>query len=198
MIIGITGSFGSGKTTVAKMFAGSGGLMVDADKVYHSLITPGKKCYKKIVRHFGKGILDKDGRIDRKKLGGEVFRKKSRLRLLDNLVHPEIIKEIKAAIRSAGKKDVIVDAALLLETAFYKDMDIIVVVANKKKEQVRRIKKAGTGLSKSAIESRIRTQMPFRKKLAFADFIIDNSGSKIQTLRRVRDIRKKLRGGKWK
>ena len=87
MIIGITGSFGSGKTTVAKMFVRLGAYAIDADKVYHSLIRQGEDCYKKIVSHFGKDILGKTGEIDRKKLGNIVFKEKSKLKLLDNLVH---------------------------------------------------------------------------------------------------------------
>lgn len=191
MIIGITGSFGSGKTTVAKMFARLGAYMIDADKVYHSLIKPGKRCYKKIVRSFGSGILEESGGIDRKKLGEIVFKEKSGLKLLDNLVHPEIIKEIICMIKSRKRKLIVIDAPLLLETDLYKKVDKIIVVANKKKVQIKRVR-SGKALSCKDISDRIRMQMSFKKKLIFADFIIDNSGSKIKTLTQVKEIWKKL------
>jgi dephospho-CoA kinase len=190
MIIGITGSFGSGKTTVAKMFSRLGAYAIDADKVYHSLIKPSGKCYKRIVGHFGEDILDKSGSVDRKKLSRVVFKDKSRLELLNDSTHPEIIKEIKRIIKSKKEKVVIVDAPLLIESGFYKEVDKIILVANKEGEQVKRMKEA-RGLSAEDALKRIRMQMPFNKKLAFADFIIDNSGSKTKTLTQVNEIWKK-------
>jgi dephospho-CoA kinase len=191
MIIGITGSFGSGKTTVAKMFAKLGAYVIDADRVYHSLIKPGRSCYKRIVRHFGKGILGISGHIDREKLSKSVFKEKSKLKLLNRLVHPEITKEIRRAIKSRKEKVIIVDAALLLESGFYKEVDKVILVANKKKEQVKRIRNK-RGLSSAKTLGRIQMQMPFKKSRAFADFIIDNSGTKTQTLRQVKDIWRKI------
>ena len=197
MIIGITGSFGSGKTTVAKMFAKLGAHLIDADKVYHSLIRPRKKCYKKILKHFGKGILNKSGHIDREKLGKIVFKDKSKLKLLNSATHPEIVKEIKKIAKSKNGRFVIIEAPLLIESGFYKEVDTIILVGNKTEKQIERIKKARE-LSTEETLKRIRMQMSFRKKLAFADFIIDNSGSKTQTLRQVKEVWQKLRGGLWK
>ena len=190
MIIGITGSLGSGKTTVAKMFGRLGAYVIDADKVYHSLIKPRGKCYKTIVRHFGKDILGKSGRVDRKKLSRVVFKDKSRLKLLNDITHSEIIKEINKIIKSKKEKAVIIDAPLLIESGFYKEVDKIILVANEKKEQIKRAREA-RGISAREALKRIRMQMPFNKKLAFADFIIDNSGSKTKTLTQVKEIWKK-------
>jgi dephospho-CoA kinase len=190
MIIGITGSFGSGKTTVAKMFGRLGAYAIDADKVYHSLIRPGKNCYKKIVMHFGKDILGKHEYICRKKLSRIVFKDKSKLKLLNDLTHSEIIKEIKRIIKSKKEKAVIIDAPLLIESGFYKEVDKIILVANEKDEQVKRVREV-RGISAKETLKRIRMQMPFNKKLAFADFIIDNSGSKTKTLTQVNEIWKK-------
>ena len=190
MIIGITGSLGSGKTTVAKMFGRLGAYAIDADKIYHSLIKPRGECYKTIVRHFGRDILGKSGRIDRKKLSRVVFKDKSRLKFLNDITHPEIIKEIKRIIKSKKEKVVIIDAPLLIESGFYKEVDKIILVANEKKEQIKRAREA-RGISAREALKRIRMQMPFNKKLAFADFIIDNSGSKTKTLTQVKEIWKK-------
>jgi dephospho-CoA kinase len=187
MVIGITGSYGSGKTTVAGMFGRLGAYVIDADKVYHSLMMPGKSCHKKIAGYFGKAVLNKTGHIDRKKLGKIVFGEKSKLKVLNNLVHPEILKEIRRMAKSSRKEVVVIDAPLLLETCFYKEVDKVVLISNKKELQIKRIK-GGRGLSCADTVKRIGMQMPFKKKLAFADFIIDNSGTKIKTLNRVKEI----------
>ena len=187
MIMGITGSFGSGKTTVAKMFAKLGAYAIDADKIYHSLIKPGKSCYKRIVRHFGKGILGRTGQIDKQKLGKIVFKDKARLKTLNRLTHPEVIKEIKKIIKAGKGKVIVIEAPLLIESGFYKQVDKVILVANDREEQVKRARE-GRGLAAKETFKRIRMQMPFKKKLAFADFIIDNSGSKLGTLNQVTEI----------
>jgi len=187
MIIGITGSFGSGKTTVAKMFARLGAYAIDADEVYHSLIRRKEGCYKKIVKCFGKDVLDASGRIDRKKLGKIVFKDRAKLKLLNSITHPEIVKEIKRIARSKKSEFIIVDAPLLIESGFYKEVDRIILVANRKEDQVKR-KRESAGLPAKETLKRIRMQMSFKKKLAFADFIIDNSGSRLSTLTQVREI----------
>ncbi|MBU1911973.1 MAG: dephospho-CoA kinase [Candidatus Omnitrophica bacterium] len=187
MIIGITGSFGSGKTTVAKMFAKLGAYAIDADKIYHSLIRPGKSCYKKIVRYFGKGILGRTGQIDKQKLGKIVFKDKAKLKTLNRLTHPEVIKEIKKIIKAGKGKVIVIEAPLLIESGFYKQVDKVILVANDREEQVKRVRE-DRGLAAKETFKRIRMQMPFKKKLAFADFIIDNSGSKLDTLNQVTEI----------
>ena len=187
MIIGITGSFGSGKTTVAKMFAKLGAYAIDADKIYHSLIRPGKSCYKKIVRQFSKGILGRTGQIDKQKLGKIVFKDKAKLKTLNRLTHPEVIKEIKKIIKAGKGKVIVIEAPLLIESGFYKQVAKVILVANDREEQVKRVRE-GRGLAAKEIFKRIRMQMPFKKKLAFADFIIDNSGSKLGTLNQVTEI----------
>ncbi|MBU1147071.1 MAG: dephospho-CoA kinase [Candidatus Omnitrophica bacterium] len=179
MLIGVTGNYGSGKTTVAGMFAGRGAFVIDADKVCHSLMGRSMPVYKKIIKHFGAGILDARKNIDRRALAEIVFSNRSKLDLLNRSVHPSAIKEINKIIRRNKKrKIIIVDAALLIESDFYKNMDKIIVVkaVSRKKDSLRRI----------------RMQASFKKKLRLADFTIDNSGSKKKTLSQVRRIWKQL------
>ena len=195
MVIGITGSFGSGKTEVAKMFASLGARVINADQVCHLLIRPRTSVYKKIIRHFGKEMLTRDKSIDRKKLGEIVFKEKSKLDLLNKLIHPRAIKEIQRIIRREKRSGVIiVDAPLLVETKFYKRLDRLIVVKMRKDKQVRRIIRA-KGMAKGETLDIIEKQSPLKKKLALADFIIDNNGSKKATLTQVRKIWKTLRGG---
>lgn len=192
MIIGVTGSFGSGKTTAAKFFKKLGAYIIDADKVYGALIRPDKKCCKKIVKYFGKTILKKDGRIDRPALGQIVFKEKKKLKLLNKITHPEIIKEIKHNIGSIKSRVIIIDAALLVETLFYKKLDGLIVIKTKESVLVNRLLR-DKKLTKEDILRRIRLQAPLKKKLAAADFIIDNSGTKKQTLSQVMKIWKQIR-----
>jgi len=185
MIMGITGSFGSGKTTVAGMFARLGAYVIDADRIYHSLIKPGKRCYKAIIKNFGKGILRPDGQIDRIKLGQIVFKKKAKLQLLNRTVHPEIIREIKRIANSKKDRIIVIDGALIIESGLYKNLDRLILVRNKTKEQSRRLKRDRL-LPEIETRKRIMMQMPLRKKLVFADFIIDNSGTRGETLSQVK------------
>jgi dephospho-CoA kinase len=192
MIIGITGSFGSGKTTVAKMFGKLGAYIIDADKVCHSLMLPSGDVYKRIVRRFGKSVLGKNGAIDRKKMGGLVFEERSKTVALNRIVHPHAIKEIKRLIDlNKRKKIIVVDAPLLIESGLYKKMDKLIVVKNDTDRQIYRLARA-KGMDKEEALKRIRMQEPFRKKAALADFVIDNRGSKKETLFQVREIWKKL------
>lgn len=195
ILIGVTGSFGSGKTTVAKMFAQRGAYIIDADKVCYSLMAPPGEVYKRIVRSFGESILKNDRTIDRERLSRIVFKDRSKLKLLNKIVHPAAIKEINRIIRMKKKIGfIVVDAALLVESGFYKRVDRLVVVRSNRDEQISRIIRS-KGLTRKDILTRIGTQAPLKEKLALADFIIDNSASRKQTEIQVEKIWKTIRGG---
>ncbi|MBU1887896.1 MAG: dephospho-CoA kinase [Candidatus Omnitrophica bacterium] len=194
MLIGITGSFGSGKTTVTEMFGALGARVIDADIVCHKLMLPDRTIYKRIIKHFGKKILGPGKRIDRIKLADIVFNNTSRLMLLNRLVHPETIKEIEALVLcEKGKRPVVVEGALLVESGFYKKLDIMIVVKVERRRQVARLTKAKAMTKEDALK-RLRSQTPLKKKLAFADFVIDNGGSKNETRTQVKKIWKQLGG----
>src|SRR3989338_978476 len=101
IILGVTGSFGSGKTTVAAFFKTYSAEVIDADKLAHGCIAPKGRCYKKIVAAFGGQILKNDETIDRPKLGSIVFSSKKLLKKLNNIIHPEVIKEIRKRINKS-------------------------------------------------------------------------------------------------
>ncbi|MFH1478411.1 MAG: dephospho-CoA kinase [Candidatus Omnitrophota bacterium] len=185
MIIGVTGYFGSGKTTVSKLFKEKGARVIDADKVYHSLIKPRKALYLRIKKIFGREVLNRNGAIDRKKLGKIVFDDKTMLLKLNSITHPEIIKKIRKMSKSAGIT--IVEAPLLIESGLYKEMDKVVIVAASMEKQVKRLKKS-RGIEKEGMLKRISMQMGHKKKLAFADFVIDNNGAVKNTKDQVEKI----------
>lgn len=171
MIVGLTGSFGTGKTTVARMFKKLGAEVIDADKIVHKFIDAST----------------------RKKLAKIVFKRKAYLELLCKIIHPLVIKRIKKEIKQLKPKKniVIIDAPLLIESGLHRIVDILIVVKAKKATQIQRAMRH-MGLRKDEISKRIRFQMPLREKINLADFVIDNDGTIDETRRQVMDIWKKL------
>ena len=185
-VIGLTGSFGTGKTFVASIFKELGARVIDADRIAHKTIRKGSPAYRRIVKLFGKDILGKEGRIDRSRLGHIVFSNKAFLRKLNNIVHPYVIKGIKRSIRSAGNTDVVVvDAPLLLETRLNGLVDKLVVVKCQKRRQIERCQKKFR-LQKEEILRRIESQIPIKKKMEMADLVIENSRTRSCTRKQVR------------
>jgi len=194
-IIGLTGSLGTGKSTVAKQFKALGAIVLDADKIAHEVMRPGKEAYRKIVKTFGRKIVKSDKSINRSQLGEIVFGKRGYLKKLGKIVHPKIIQIMNGRLKSLSRKGsnrvVVLDAPLLIEAGLTGLVDYLVVVKTDRKTQIKRcIKK--TGLSRKEIQSRIKAQMPMGEKIRLSDFRIDNSGTKNETKREVRKIWQKV------
>lgn len=193
IILGITGGFGSGKSTVAKMFKAKDTEIIDADRIAHQLIRPVSWTYKKIVDIFGQNILKKNKTIDRYKLAGIVFNNKKALKQLNKIIHPPIIRIIKNKIRKARSKLIVLDAPLLIEAGLANLVDKLIVVKASRKKQIERIFRK-THLKKIDILKRIRCQIPLEKKVRWADFVIDNSKILKETQKQIQQIRRRL----WK
>lgn len=195
LVLGVTGSFASGKTTVAWMFQTLGASRIDADRIYHELIRPPGSLYKKIISSFGREILGKTRQIDRKKLGKIAFSKRGDLRRLTQITHPGIIRKIReknSQLKRTKKcRIIVIDAPLLIEAGLISLMDKLIVVKANKKNQISRCKKR-KGLSRVEVIKRIRRQIPLTKKIKLADYVIDNNGTLKQTREQVRNIWKKL------
>lgn len=183
-IVGITGGFGTGKSTVARMFGHFGARIIDADKISQDLIKPREEICRKITRFFGKEILNKFGFINRRKLAGIVFGDGKSLAKFNKIMHPAIIRRMKHQMKSAKEDIVVLDAPLLLETGLDRLVDTVVVVDANLGNQIKRIQKRAA-LSKSEIIARIKSQIPLKKKLHLADFVIDNNGSVQNTRKQV-------------
>jgi dephospho-CoA kinase len=198
-IIGVTGSFGTGKTTVAKMFKELGAKLIDADEIAHKIIRPGTIAWKKAIASFGRCILLPQGIIDRKKLGSIVFKDKSSLDKLCRIIHPIVIEEIEKKVNQI-KIDtpdslVVIDAPLLIEAGLVDRIGVLIVVKANRETQIKRSINR-TRLSRNQILQRIRMQMSLKDKEEKADYIIDNNGTLAQTKKRVKKIWKEV--SSWK
>jgi dephospho-CoA kinase len=174
--VGLTGNIGSGKSTAAKFFAELGVPVFDADRIGHELLEKNKKIQTLITKKFGSEILD-GGRISRQKLSVIVFNDPTKLAVLEEILHPEIIKELYARTRSFPDKPYsIAEAALIYEARLSNKFDyIIVVTANRDTA----IKRAAKNLKQPVeeIEKRMKAQIPQSEKEKLADFVIANNSS---------------------
>src|SRR3989338_3658843 len=175
MIIGITGTIGSGKTTVSNLFKKYGFKVINADELYHKISKPNKLIYKKIIKEFGNSIVNSDKSINRDKLKKIVFSDDKKLKKLNLITHQIIISEIKKLIKKFKNKNIVVDAPLLLESDAKNLVDKIIVVRCDDKIRIERLLKKGKH-TRQEINNITKSQMPLNKKLKFADFVIDNSG----------------------
>jgi len=184
MIIGLTGSFGTGKSTVARLFKKYRAFIIDADEINHQILKENKPVIKKIAGLFGREILAKDGTINRKNLAQLVFKNKKDLSKLCKISHPIIIVQIKNRIKKINRNSLIViDAPLLIEAGLNKLLDYLIVVKADKETLVRRLKKKG--FSRNEVLHRLRIQLPLRYKLRLADFVIDNNGALNNTKKQI-------------
>ena len=193
MVIGVTGGYCSGKTTVVKLFKKYKARIVDLDKLAHKSLNPKSKNFKKIIKEFGKDILS-NGKISHLRLARKVFGDKKRLAKLNSIIHPAVIKQMASLIRKHKKRYrfIVVEAPLLFEADLKDHFDYIVVVsANKKKQIERAIKK--TRFDKADILKRIKSQIPLSKKGAQADFVVDNNKSLRETKRQVNNIIREIK-----
>lgn len=179
MIIGLTGGIAAGKSTVARILASLGAYIINADKIGHNILDRNKNAYDEVIDEFGGNILKKSGKIDRKKLGEIVFSDKDKLKKLENITHPYIIKEIKYETNEKDKEfhHLVLDVPLLFETGLENIVDVSWVVVCSQEKQIERITKRD-GLSRKEAKKRISAQMKTAKKIKLADFVIYNNGSK--------------------
>lgn len=193
--MGLTGGIASGKSTVSATFKNLGAYIIDADKIAHQIYDEDSELVQNIIDLFGKEVLiPSTFIIDRDKLGQIVFKNPDRLKQLEVLVHPKVRKKILHEIHEAGKKNYdlcIVDAALLVETGFYKFYDGLIVVKAFPEQQKQRLKERNE-LSDEEIKNRIKSQAPLEEKLKVANWVIDNTGALEETKKQVEELYKNL------
>ena len=181
-VVGLTGGIGSGKTTVANLFAAEGITLVDADIVAREVVAPGSKGLEAIVTHFGADILTAEGELDRAKLRQRIFSHPEEREWINQLLHPMIRQEMLAQVEKATSAYVIMVVPLLFENGLDRLVNRTLVVDISPELQINRTVKRDN-VDASQVNNIISSQCSRSEKLARADDIIDNQGE-ISTLKR--------------
>ena len=191
LLVGLTGSIATGKSTVSRMFAHLGARVIDADLLAREVVMPGQPAYARIVEEFGPQVVQEDGSLDRKALGVVVFADAASLKRLEEITHPAIglrQQRILSVLDEEAFEGVVIwDAALLFEGGGVAKMDRVVVVYADPETERRRLMERDS-LSDADARARIASQMPIAEKAKLADHVIDNSGTRDETERQVRTI----------
>lgn len=176
-LVGLTGSFGTGKTTVAAMFQRKGAKVLSADRLAHEVFKKGNPLYSKIRRIFP----EVPGRLSRAKIAPFVFGSPKRRRRLEALVHPYIFKRLREKMKRTKSRVVIAEVPLLFESGFHRLCDRTIVVYAPQRMIFKRLRP----YTRAEIRSRWRAQMHFREKARRADYVIDNSNGFKKTRNQV-------------
>ena len=188
LVLGITGNIASGKSTVSKELARRGAVVLDADQLAREVVASGSSALKKVVKLFGTEILQKDGDLDRDRLGQMVFADVKVRAMLNGIIHPEIakksIKQLQQLRETTAAPLIIYEAPLLFEVGAETRVDKILMVKIDPEEQLRRLM-ARDRLSEADARQRMNSQMQQEKKIIRADFVIDNSGTLVETQKQV-------------
>lgn len=176
MYFGLTGGIGSGKSTAARMFADLGAIVIDADAIAKEVLEPGQVGYESVVNHFGDEILDSSGNIDRAILAGKVFDNSSKLRELEEIVHPAVASKVSQIRESLPENAIVIyDTPLLIEKSLQHQFDQVIVVLAP--ESLRTSRLLDRGLPQSDIVARMSNQATDEQRREVANHIIDNSSS---------------------
>ena len=189
-VIGLTGGIGTGKSTVGEILAGLGASIINADALGHKVYEPDTPGWAEVVDAFGEDVLSPTREVDRKKLGGVVFSDPRALERLNAITHPRIYRLIEDEIKTlerAGREEVVVEAALLIEAGWAPLVNEIWVTTSPERLVVERLQERN-GLSEGAIRDRIASQMPQEERIKHAVEVIDNGSSLSELNSRVQQL----------
>lgn len=193
--VGLTGGMASGKSTVTAMLAAKGAKTRDSDALVHRALKKGSLTRQRLIKEFGPQILLKTKEIDRNKLAQIVFNQPKQRRKLEQIVHPPVVKEIRAWLSQCRKlgnlKIAVAEVPLLFEARLEKMFDVVVAVTAPRKCQITRFVKKG--YSRKQALSRIRSQMSQTEKAKKSNYVIRNNGSKKELKTKVDKLWEKLK-----
>lgn len=183
MIIGLTGSIASGKSTVSEMLKTLGYPIVDADLVARLVVEPGSETLSQIAQAFGPEVIKEDGTMDRAKVGQIIFNDPASRKILNDIIHPAIRQEMlrqREEFIMQGFKTIIMDIPLLFESRLQHFVDKILVVSVTEENQFDRLVKRN-GFTEQEARARISSQLPMSVKEDGADAVIYNNGTLEET-----------------
>ena len=191
LLIGVTGGIACGKTEVCKVFQKKGAIVISGDQLGREILREKKGIVRELAKVFGKKILNKNRGLSRRKLGEVAFASKEANRLLNKIIHPFLLRELRRKIKTLRKRYskgvIVVDAALIVEWGIQKQFDFLVLVDSKRKNQIERFC-SSKGYSLNTAREIIRCQLPKKTKKRYADLVIDNDGNLKQLKEKARRV----------
>lgn len=190
--VGLTGGIGSGKTTVSNFLLDYGIPVYNSDSKGKTLMNTNLELKNNIVSIFGERVYD-NGILNTNLLSSIVFNDSSKIEQLNNLVHPKVAQDFNQWVGKNNNKPILVkEAAILIESGAYLNMDKIILVVSEKSTRINRVSKRDNS-DLDSIEKRINHQLTDNEKIKYADYIIENNSSlehlKLEVLKVVNKIR---------
>ena len=193
LVLGITGGIAAGKSTVSRLLAQRGAVVVSADQLARELVAPGRAALRRLVDCFGSAILLSDGQLDRAGLGALVFADADRRRQLEAILHPAIASLSRRRLRQAARQTplVVYEAPLLYEVGAEKRVDRVLTVTVDSAVQLQRLQRRDGGTVEEA-RRKVAAQMSQAEKARRADYVIDNSADLAALQRQVAALWQRL------
>ncbi len=193
--VGLTGGYGTGKSTVTRMFRDLGAPTMDADDVVRTLLSENREIINEVVGVLGRGVLAANGSVDRRKVADVVFGGEKSLVSLTGVLYPAVRKQISEWFEERRREGIhraaIAEVSMLIEGGAFELYDKVVLVAAVPEVQRRRC--LADGISLDEFTRRVCNQMPLDEKTRFADYIVDNSGVLEETRKQVLEVWDKLK-----
>jgi dephospho-CoA kinase len=188
LLVGLTGGIGSGKSTVSRLLAEHGAVVLDADAFAREAVGTGTEGLDRVVQRFGSDVLGPDGELDRSKLAASVFVDEGARRDLESIVHPFVRQAIADGITENASSDrvVVLVNPLLIEMGTHRDCDVVIVVSAEPDTQVAR--SVASGMDEADVRARMAAQLPLDERARHADVVLDNEGTIEELARRVDEL----------
>ena len=188
LCVGLTGGFATGKSFVGRALVDLGCHLLQADQVGHAVLAPDGEAYAAVIAQFGRGIVDPDGTIARKRLGQIVFAHPEKLAKLNALVHPAVFARQDAWFAQLPPHAIaIVEAAIMIETGSYRRYDRMILTVCRPELQIARAMERDH-LTEAQVRERLARQMPESEKRKYAHYVIDTSGTPNETLEQTAQV----------
>ena len=187
MYLGLTGGIGSGKSTAARMFADLGAIVIDADAIAKEVLEPGQVGYESVINNFGEEILDSSGNVDRVVLAGKVFGDTTKLKELEEIVHPAVATKVAEIRESLPAGAIIIyDTPLLIEKSLQQQFDQVIVVLAPEALRTQRL--LARGLAQNDIIARMSNQATDEQRREIANYVISNSSTLMELREEVQKV----------
>ena len=177
-VIGLAGGIGAGKSEVSRILGEMGAEVLNADRYGHEVYLPGTDGHREVVEAFGEDVLQPNGEVDRRALGGKVFGNPEAMAQLNAIAWPRIRQKIEDGIeeqRQRGTGVVVLDAAVLIEAGWTDAADEVWVVTAPEGDVISRLQ-ARNNLTEEQVRARMASQMSSEERVKYADVVVSNDG----------------------